>query len=106
LFGYLPDDAYSAVVLVAPFASSGQIPVRLKLYGKDSGDLLATKEVQVFAKRPFAALVRDLFEPGVLTDDVVIKASSLNGALLAGTAFIFNDQREPSMATATPRDRD
>ena len=95
LFGYLPSDQFSAVVLVTPEVVQGSTPVILELYGPQ-GQLLQETTRTLFANAPLAVLVGDLF-PGVESATAILVRAPQE-TLLAGTTFIFNSQRQPSMS--------
>jgi len=102
LFGYVPGNQNSAVVIVAPFVDSGLTPVKLTLFD-ESGARQMTETIQLEGSRPFSMLVADLFPS--LPANATVEAASVNGTLLAGTTFVFNHQGQPSMAAAIPLQR-
>ncbi len=99
LFGYVPGEENAAIVLVVPQTGEQETRVTLELLGKE-GPALATTEVVLTGNRPHAALIRDLFPEVNQPPDASVKARAQNGARLAGTTFVFNSFREPSMAAA------
>ena len=96
IFSYLPTKEISALVLTAP-KREGQTRITLTVFGSDKG-ILGEKEIELTDGRPFAALIGDLFKDLQLPDHVAVRAVSRDDVVLTGTAFIFNERREPSMA--------
>ena len=94
LFGYMPGEQLSAFVLVAPEVGQGSTPVVLTLYGTD-GSLVAEQTVTLSANRPLASLLSSIF--GEIPDHCSLKAKAADGIRLAGTTFVFNHNRQPSM---------
>jgi len=95
LFGYLPVDQFSAVVLVTPEVTRGSTPLTFEIYGPQ-GQLLRKITKTLHSNAPFAVLVKDLIPEA--SSEVAIVAHVPQGILLAGTTFIFNQQRQPSMS--------
>lgn len=95
LFNYLPlSSGFSAPVLV----NMGDTSAEIRLHAFQGGQLVASSaSVTVESGRPFTGLATDLL-PG-LGGDVYVAAESTQP--MVGMAFIFNDQREPSMSAAT-----
>ena len=96
IFGYLPTGEISAIVLTAP-GVDGPTTVTLTAFGSDQGKLGETN-ITLTGSQPYAALVNDLFANLTLPENVAIRATSNGTTKMAGTAFIFNSSREPSMA--------
>jgi len=86
--------ATAAITLVTP--DDGEtIPVNLRLSG-DQG-FVAEKTISLETKRPMPLQVNELFtEP--IGEGGVIVATSEGGQRLAGTAFTFNQNRQPAMS--------
>jgi len=95
-FNYMPiGDGFSAPVVV----NMGLEPANVKFHAYQDGNLAAsTTEIEVAVGRPFASVTSDLF-PG-LTGDFLVMAEA--DQPMIGTAFLFNANREPSMANAKP----
>lgn len=100
LFGYVPGDEIAAAVLVATGFDDASTPVTLTLYGGDSGTPLGTANVSLNGIQPNAILLRDLFDN--IPTDATLSAVSTNGTPITGTTFVFNNQGQPSMASAYP----
>ncbi|CAM2064645.1 hypothetical protein SCOR_04690 [Sulfidibacter corallicola] len=100
-FGYLPDDGIYALVLAAPEATQSDTEVQLAIRGEDP-DQETVITVQLTKDQPRVLQAADLFPNGVLEGPVSVKATSMNGALLVGTTFVFDEHRQPSMAAAIP----
>ncbi|QTD50286.1 sialidase family protein [Sulfidibacter corallicola] len=101
LFGYLPGDGIAAIVLVNPQEGVPSTPVLLE-YLKD-GVRMVTEEITLVGNQPTATII-DAFgdEPLDPQSHYAIRAVSRNGAPIAGTTFVFNQRRQPSMAAAIP----
>ena len=98
LFSYLPlSSGFSAPVVV----NMGDAAADITMHAFQGGLLAGSSDpVSVEAGRPFTALASDLF-PGV-SGDIYMVAESTQPIL--GMAFIFNDQREPSMSASSAID--
>ncbi len=96
VFSYLPGDQISALALLAP-ESAGETEVTLTLHNA-GGAILSEKTIALTQDHPKALLLSDLFSNAAIPRDASVHAVSANGQPIAGTAFVFNNQREPSMA--------
>ncbi|CAM2069773.1 hypothetical protein SCOR_30640 [Sulfidibacter corallicola] len=103
LFPYLPGDQVAAVVLVAPEARADRTPVLLQRYRLD-GTLIDEASIELTGSQPTALLMSDTFPQAIDDDETefAVRATARNGALLSGTTFVFNQNRQPSMAAALP----
>jgi len=102
LFGYVPGDEVSAVVLVNPIPGAGEVPVTLALLDQ-TGDELTETTVTLEGNRPLATLVRDLFPDVSIPPDAAVTAKAAPDVLIAGTTFVFNARGQPSMARSFSR---
>ena len=98
LFSYLPlSSGFSAPVVV----NMGDAAADVVMHAFQGGQLVASSDtVTIEAGHPFTALSTDLF-PGV-SGDIYMVAESTQPVL--GMAFIFNEQREPSMSASSAID--
>ena len=94
LFKYLPLDSGFSVPVV--FNSGSTTDVTFTAY--QGGKLVGSATFRVGSGKPYAETMDSMF-PGLQGSAYVIAES---GAPLIGTSFIFNNDREPSMATAIP----
>ena len=95
LFPFLPisEQGSSAPVVV----NTADSPALVKFHAFQNGEKLATSETFTIGNgRPFAETTANLF-PGISGDIYVVAEGD---APLLGAAFIFNEQREPSMSGA------
>ncbi len=99
LFGYVPGNENAAVVVAAPSTSEDETVVKMELFA-ETGVVLAESQVILAGNQPLAILASELFPDMKIPQHAAIKATSANGALLAGANFIFNLFREPSMSQA------
>jgi len=97
LFGYLPTDRVPALVVTAP-NTAGPVPIRLTALGPDG--VVAETMVTLDGDVPIAELVGALFPGTELPVDTAVIVEAIGGQALAGTAFTFNEDGEPSMARA------
>ncbi len=99
LFGYLQSDEIPALVIVAPNGEADS-QVNLELFGDNA--LNASISVTLHGSQPNAFLLSDVFTIESGMGAVAVIATSNDSSLLCGTAFIFNQMRQPSMAPAVP----
>ena len=101
LFGYLPSDSIPAIVISAPEITTGYTNIKLTIYSPDGGVYRSrnlTGTLGLPQNRPLAGLLSDFF-PGInFPIHATIKAEVADGIKITGTTFIFNNDREPSMA--------
>lgn len=93
------DDANALVLVETGKNKNSALRLNLGLYD-ELGQELATREIFLSAQSPYAIQVVDLFPDLVLPPHFSIKVTG--GTRLAGTAFIFNQEGQPSMANAFP----
>ncbi|QTD50087.1 hypothetical protein [Sulfidibacter corallicola] len=105
VFGYLPADQIAAVVLVAHEPLSTQTSVTLSLFGEGQ-QVIAERELLLQGERPRAELLTGLFANVEIPVNASLIAVSANGSHIAGTTFVFNQRRQPSMARALSVDPD
>jgi len=86
--------ATAAITLVSPDEGES-IPVDLSL--ANGQGVVAQSLLTLKSRQPMPILISDLF-PQPFGDSGVIIAKSQNGARLAGTAFTFNQNRQPAMS--------
>ncbi|CAM2064357.1 hypothetical protein SCOR_03240 [Sulfidibacter corallicola] len=100
-FGYLPEEGISSIVLVAPECpySNTEITMTFQNLDRDQEWQVTRSLARNF---PTVLLASDLIPPELQTGAVSVHVRAKNGARLAGTTFIFNDLRQPSMAGAIP----
>lgn len=98
-FNYMPiGNGFSAPVVV----NMGNSDATIKFHAYQNGALAASSgEVTLAAGRPFASVTSDLF-PNMTGDFLVVAEADQP---LLGSAFLFNDRREPSMANAKAMDK-
>lgn len=96
LFGYLPGDMVPALVLLAPEMSVEETELECMLFS-ESGATGISATLRLQGNRPLALVVTDMFQIDSLPAGAAVKVRSTNGALLAGTSFVFNNFLEPSM---------
>ncbi|CAM2064408.1 hypothetical protein SCOR_03500 [Sulfidibacter corallicola] len=99
VFGYLPGDQIGAIALVAGESTEDVTRVTLTLYD-DQQSPLNTRELVLEGNRPTAILLVDLFPDTPLPANSSLTAVAEDGSLIAGTTFLFNLMRQPSMARA------
>ena len=101
VFPYVPyaEGGLSALVLMAPEnAPESDVAVTMSLFN-GSGFLLETQTVILTGTQPLAAVISDIFDtPPEST--MAVSAMADGGVLLAGTTFVFNGAKEPSMSRA------
>ncbi|CAM2064407.1 hypothetical protein SCOR_03495 [Sulfidibacter corallicola] len=99
LFGYLPTDGHAALVLVCPELGATRTPVVLE-YFKD-GVTIETGEVHLEGNQPTAIpFPTHWIGPSDPEGHWTVMATAQDGAPITGTTFVFNDNRQPSMAAA------
>jgi len=101
VFPYVPysEGGLSALVLTAPEnAPENEEVVSLSLFNS-SGAVLETQTVTLTGAQPLAAVISDLFDTPP-EPSMTVTASGGEGVLLAGTTFVFNGAKEPSMSQA------
>ena len=99
VFPYLPrEGGFSAPVVV----NMGGQTANLRFHAYSDGALAgSTDNISLESGRPYAELVSNLFQD--LSGNLIVVAEA--DQPLLGTAFIFNEIREPSMASANALDR-
>jgi len=92
-FGYTPGDQVSAIVLLGTYSRDHLVDVTLH----SGTEILGRTQVMLTPRRPFAALVTDLF-PDAPADAAISVQGTNCYQMLAGTSFVFNQEGQPSMA--------
>jgi len=100
-FGYTPGDQVSAIVLLTSYHREHDVTLMLH----SGTEVLDQTQVTLSPRRPFAALVTDLF-PDAPADAAITARAAFCDRLLAGTTFVFNREGQPSMAASLRTEED